>query len=129
VALAALESGAAQRHALVERHPVADLGRLPDHHSGPMVDEEVGADLGPRMDLDPGDPAAEVGDRHRSHGHAGLIERVGQPMREQRLHTGPAGEDLHGRDAAGGGVAITCRRHVVAHLPYHPPECRQAEHD
>ena len=40
VALAALEAGAAERHALVERHVVADLGRLADHDAGAVVDEE-----------------------------------------------------------------------------------------
>ena len=41
VALAAGEAGAAERDALVERHPVADLGGLADHDAGAVVDEEV----------------------------------------------------------------------------------------
>ncbi len=41
VALAAREAGAAERHALIERHAVADLGRLADHDAGAVVDEEV----------------------------------------------------------------------------------------
>ena len=41
VALAAREPGAAEGHALVERHPVADLGGLADHDAGAVVDEEV----------------------------------------------------------------------------------------
>ena len=41
MALAALEAGAAERHALVERHVVADLGGLADHHAGPVVDERA----------------------------------------------------------------------------------------
>ena len=45
VALAAREPGAAERDALVEGHPVADLGRLADHDPGAVVDEEVVADL------------------------------------------------------------------------------------
>ncbi len=44
MALSAGESGAAQRHPLVERHAVADLGGLADHDAGAVVDEEVGAD-------------------------------------------------------------------------------------
>ncbi len=65
VALAALEPGAAQGHPLVERHPVADLGRLADHHAGAVVDEELLADLRRRVDLDPGHGAGQVGDRPR----------------------------------------------------------------
>ncbi len=33
-------AGPAQGHSLVERHPVADLGGLADHHPGAVVDEE-----------------------------------------------------------------------------------------
>ena len=65
VALAALETGAAEGHPLVERHPVADLRRLADHHAGAVVDEELVADPRRGMDLDPGDGAGQVGDRAR----------------------------------------------------------------
>ena len=42
-----------QGHALVEPHPVADLGGLPDHHPGPVIDKEALADVGPGVDVDP----------------------------------------------------------------------------
>src|SRR4051812_24141615 len=42
VPFAALEARASQGHTLIERHPVADLSRLADHHAGAVVDEEVG---------------------------------------------------------------------------------------
>ena len=48
------------------------------------------------------------------------LQRVGDAMGEQRLHTGPAGEDLEGGDAARGGVAIARRADVGAHLGDHP---------
>jgi hypothetical protein len=35
------EAGAAKSHALVERHPIADLSRLADHNPGTVVDEEI----------------------------------------------------------------------------------------
>ena len=54
VALAGGEAGAAERHALEERHAVADLGRLADHDAGAVVDEELAADPGGGVDLDPG---------------------------------------------------------------------------
>ena len=47
VALAGRKAGAAERHALIQRHVVADLGRLADHHAHPVVDEEAVADLAP----------------------------------------------------------------------------------
>ena len=53
-------------------------------------------------------------------GHAGLAQRVGDPVGEQRLHAGPAGEDLEGRDALRGGVAVARRRDVVPDLAEDP---------
>ena len=113
VALAALEAGAAQRHPLVERHPVADLRGLADHHAGAVVDEELAADPRRRVDLDPGHRAGQVGDRPRRQRHPGLAQRVRDAVGEQRLHAGPAGEDLEGRDPLRGRVAIARRGDVA----------------
>ncbi len=65
VALAALEAGAAQRHTLVERHVVADLGGLADHHSCAVVDEQRLPDLGGRVDLHAGGDPGRVGQQAR----------------------------------------------------------------
>ena len=46
-----LEAPRAERHALIEAHVVADLGRLADHHARGVIDEEVLADLRPRIDV------------------------------------------------------------------------------
>jgi hypothetical protein len=45
---------AAEGHAMVERDVIADLAGLADHHAHAVVDEEPPADLGARVDLDPG---------------------------------------------------------------------------
>ena len=120
VALAALEAGAAQRHPLVEGDAVADHGGLADHHAGAVVDEELPADHRRRVDLDPGHRAGQVGDRARQHRHAGLHQRVRGAVGQQRLHAGPAAEDLEGGDALGGGVAVARRGDVGAHLARPP---------
>ena len=106
VALAGREAGAAQRHALVERHVLADLGRLADHDAHPVVDEQPVADVGARVDLDPGHRARGGGDRARRDRHARLAQRVRHAVGEQRVHARPGGEDLEPRHAAGGGVAL-----------------------
>jgi hypothetical protein len=93
VALAALEAGAAEGHALVERHAVADLGRLADHHAGAVVDEEL-APIFAAGWISTRSPSGSVGDRARQQRHPGLEQRVGDAVGEQRLHPGPAGEDL-----------------------------------
>src|SRR6185295_15314572 len=65
VALAGLLARAAERDALVHRHVLADLGRLPDHDAHAVVDEEARADGRAGVDLDaceePGDLADQAG--------------------------------------------------------------------
>jgi hypothetical protein len=53
MALLALETGAAERHALVQGHVVADLRRLADHDPHAVVDEHAGPDARARVYLDP----------------------------------------------------------------------------
>ena len=60
--------------------------------------------------------------------HAGLVERVRDPVREQRLDPGPAREDLDRADAARRRVAIARRGDVAADLLHDPAQCAEAEH-
>ena len=93
-----------------------------------MVDEERLADLGRRVDLDPGEDAARVRDRVRHQRHARLVQRVRDAVREQRLHAAVGEQDLEPADAARGGVAVLRRGQVLAQLARHARECPQAEH-
>ena len=61
MALARRPGRAAQRHAVIQRDIVADLGGLADHDAGAMIDEEALADLRRRMDVDIGQKTAEPG--------------------------------------------------------------------
>src|SRR6266498_351558 len=63
MALASLLAGAAERHALVQRDPIADLARLADHHTHAVVDEETPADRRAGMDLDTGEESANLRDQ------------------------------------------------------------------
>ena len=47
------------------------------------------------------------------------VQRVGHPVREQRLHARPHDEDLRRRHPAGGGIALPRHRDVLADLAYH----------
>ena len=128
MSLAALKPGAAERHPLVERHSVADLGRLADHHAGAVVDEELVADPGRGMDLHPGYRPAGVRDRHRHPRHPGVVERVREAVREDRLDAGPVHEDLGRANAARGGVAVPRRRNVRADLAGDASQGAEPEH-
>jgi hypothetical protein len=123
VALAAGEAGAAEGHALVDRHVVAHLGRFADHHARAVVDEQPAADLGGRVDLDPGEHLRDVGQHARCERHAGLVEGVRDAVREQRLHAPHREQDLRAADAARGRVALLGGREVLAHLARHASEC------
>ena len=90
VALAGREAGAAERHALVERHVVADLGRLADHDAHAVVDEEARRrSAPPGGSRCPVSARGDVGDRARHERHAGLVQRVGDAVGEQRVDAGP----------------------------------------
>ena len=128
VALAAREAGAAERHALVHRHVVADLGRLADHDAGPVVDEEPASDAGGGMDLHAGDHLHHVGEHARDQRDARLVQRVRDAVGQQRLDAAVGEQDLDPADAARSRVALLRRREVVAHLLDHPRECRVADH-
>jgi hypothetical protein len=52
MALARGESGATERHALVQGDVAADLGGLSEHDAHTVVDEEAVADLRRGVDLD-----------------------------------------------------------------------------
>ena len=52
--------GAAQRDAVVEGDPIADLGGLTDDHAHAMIDEQVVTDGGAGVDFDAGQAAHEL---------------------------------------------------------------------
>ncbi len=60
VALAAHGAGHAEGHLVVKIAVVADLGGFADHHAHAVVDHQPPAELGGRMDLDPGQPAGDM---------------------------------------------------------------------
>ena len=117
--LPACEAGAAQRDALEQGHAVADLGRLADHDPGAVVDEEVAPDARGRMDLDPGHDAARVRQQARHERHVGLVQRVRDPVREDRVHARVGEQDLRRSGRARGRVAVAGRRDVLAQLARH----------
>jgi hypothetical protein len=93
-----------------------------------VVDEQVGADPGGRMDLDAGHRPGRVGEGHGRQRHAGLVQGVGHAMDEDRLHPGPVHENLGRADAPRRGVAIARRGDVGPDLLDHALEGAEAEH-
>src|SRR3546814_5235040 len=71
---AVVGAGAAQRHALIDRHIVADLGGFADDGKS-VVDEEVAADLHPGVNVDGGQKPREV------------VHHTGQEIQRSEEHT------------------------------------------
>ena len=74
VALLAQAAGPAKRHALIEHHVVADLGRLADDDAHAVVDEQALADPRRRVDLDAGQRAVQVGDAGAASAETAAVE-------------------------------------------------------
>ena len=56
------------------------------------------------------------------------MQGVRDAVRQQRLDAAVGEQHLEPADAARGRVALLRGREVLAHLPGHPRECGQAEH-
>jgi hypothetical protein len=125
MALAGREARAPQRDALVERHVVADLGGLPDHDAGAVVDEERLADPRRRVDLDARRAPRDAREAARHEVQARVVQRMRDAMDQQRLHAGPDEQDLGRRDVARCRVALSRRPDVPADLAHDPEEHTQ----
>jgi hypothetical protein len=53
---------------VIKLHVVADVARFADHHAGAVVDEEMRADAGPRMDINARAAMRPFGHHARHHG-------------------------------------------------------------
>ena len=93
--LARFPRGPAERHAVIERAIVADLGRLPDDDAHPVVDEHPPADGRPRMDFDSRQPAGPVREPAGEPAPAPTPEPVrNRAVPDQRMQPRIAGQDL-----------------------------------
>ena len=71
------------------------------------------ADPRGRMDLDPGHRARDGSDQRAAQRHAGPVQGVREPVREQRVHARPGREDLDETDAARRRIAAAGRGDVA----------------
>ena len=84
-----LEALGAKRHPLVQPHVAADDARLADDDARAVVDAEILADLGPRVDIDTRSGMRLFGDDARQHGNPQAQQRMGEAVvgqgRERRV--------------------------------------------
>src|SRR5688572_19992928 len=101
---AAIQRSAAERHALVNSAVVADFRRLADHYAHAVIDEDAPADLHRRMDLDAGEPAADVRAEAAGPAQAVRPQPVADAVEEDGVQAGVAGQHFPGR--ARGRIAL-----------------------
>src|SRR5262249_22848060 len=104
MALAVNELRSAERDALIERHVIADLGRLADDGAHAVIDENPLSDDRTRMNFDPRQPAAQMRNEPREHGEISLPETMRQAMDEDGMNAGIGQQDLEPRP--GGRIAL-----------------------
>ena len=95
MALCALvEACAAQCDALIDRAVISDDGGFANDDAKTVINEDASANLGARMDFDPGKQAPKVRDKAPKPEQFGLPESVRQAVRHQRVQSGIASDDL-----------------------------------
>src|SRR5690606_8495583 len=78
------------------RHVIADLGGLPDNNAHAEVNKKTPTDLRPRVDLDPGQPAIELGNHARAPLPVTHPQPVGGPMQPDGMKPRIARDHLEG---------------------------------
>ena len=132
MALAGMLAGAAERHALVERAVVADLGGLTDDDAAAVVDHQSLADFGAGVDLDAGEKLCALADGARTDLVPVRIERMGGAVQQHGVQSRVEQEHLKvarcgGVAVAEGGNVVFHRFHRTFHRAFRPPEVGQRE--
>lgn len=73
--------GAAKCYSVINNAVVADLSGLAKNHTRTMIDKYFFADLGPRMDLDPGQETAELGNESWDHWNFVGVKKMSNTMK------------------------------------------------
>ena len=97
MALAVLLAGAAQRHALVHRHVVADYGGFTDDHPHGVVDEQPPSQLRAGVNINAGEEAGDLREQPRQQAQLHAPEGVGEALNPDCPQSWVAGENLDPR--------------------------------
>ena len=112
MALAVLLAGAAQSHALVESHVIANAGCFTNHHAQAVIDEQAPPDLGAGMDFNSGKKTRDLREQSRQQEKAMSPKPVIDAIKPDRMQAGVAQENFEAR--AGRGIVLQHVGHVFA---------------
>jgi hypothetical protein len=102
---------------VVERHVVADDGRLADHHSHAVIDEHAPADGCAGMDFNACPEPGDLGEKSRRQAEATTPEPVDDVMMPHRVKSGIVQQ--HGECASCRRIAIQHGLNVFSNLLQH----------
>lgn len=83
-----------QCHTLIQRHPFANPTRLANYHTGTMINEKCPANLGARMNIDPGFPMSPLSHHSRQIRHPQNLQLMSQTIHTDRLNARITQHDL-----------------------------------
>ena len=95
MALAAAGARDAQGDLMIQIAIVANLRGLPDHHAHAVVDHQATAEPGGGVNLDPGEPAGNMGGEAAQQKQPVFPQPMGQFMPEHRVQTRVTEQHFH----------------------------------
>ena len=103
VTLTPVAAGSAQGHSLVQQHVITNFGGFANHHPAAMIDQQVAADGGGGMNLNPRHHAGQVGQQLSGKMQPPSPQAVGHPIQQQGVQARVAQHHL--QPTGGGGIA------------------------
>jgi hypothetical protein len=94
VTLAAVFSGTAESHALVQQNIVADFRGFSDYYAHSMIDKAAAADGGAGVNFDAGHGARELGDHAGEREPSGFVNAVRDSVQDNGVEAGVAEENF-----------------------------------
>ena len=104
MSLHVFETGATERHALIDGAVIADLGGFANHHAHAVIDDEPAANARAGVNFNAGEEACPMRDPAPQPLEAVRPAPVGRPVHRQGVQAGVTGEHLPGR--SGGRITF-----------------------
>ena len=94
--LSLVPAGATQSDAVIQGDVITDLCGLTDDHTHTVIDKKAVSDGSPRVNLDARHPSTESGEQSRQPLQPHTPQTVGDPVMNDRMHSGIGRQNLKG---------------------------------
>ena len=92
--LVLLKTARAQRHRVIQLHPLPNVAGLADDDSGPVIDEKMRADLCAGMNVDPGARVGPLRHEPRNERHFSFVKQMRHSLDRDRFDRRIRNDDL-----------------------------------